>query len=633
MSGIFGIVRRDGAPVGLSPLENMRQAMANWGRDGFGEWSDGCAALGQARTWSTPESRSEALPLHDQTAGWVLSAAARLDNREGLLAEVACRDGTGRHEALSDDDLLLAAFRRWGARSPARLLGDWSFAAWHPAQRELFLARDQYGHTALYYYADERTFAFASSHLAILALRLVAIELDELHLAQYLISWQAYHGQRAAYSPIRRLPPAHVLTVTADRIDVRPYWGMEEPSQLRLPRRSDYAEAFRDVFDAAVRSRLRSCGPIAATLSGGLDSGSVASTAARLLGQQGARLPAFTAVPIADTAAYVRDGFGDELPLARATATFAGNIDLSATNSHTVSPIEGIRRALDLCGTPVHAAANMFWILDLMEAAQQSGCRVLLTGAMGNATISWHGSPLSQPLAFQLRRLGAKGLAKARLSRALPRVVLVRAARRRLDPEWYRSTAINPTFARRLNLIARRLEDPDSFPRSPLQERLSILMPGRSTLGSLWAEMGARFNQDVRDPTCDLRVIEFTMSVPDWVFIDPDRGLDRWLIRDAMRGRLPDQVRLNRSVGMQAADLVRRLRDCADEVETALDELATGPAGEYVDVPYMRDVWRIVQHEDTPESFRRSVGVLTRGIMGGLYVNALAGGLSPSIAH
>ena len=103
--------------------------------------------------------------------------------------------------------------------------------------------------------------------------------------------------------------------------------------------------------------------------------------------------------------------------------------------------------------------------------------------------------------------------------------------------------------------------------------------------------------------------------------MDPESGLDRLLIRAAMKDRLPDEVRLNRRRGRQAGDLVPRLRASSDEVETALEELARGPAAAYVDVPHIRDVWKMIQAEDTPEAFRSSVTVLTRGIMAGMFVN------------
>jgi asparagine synthase (glutamine-hydrolysing) len=265
----------------------------------------------------------------------------------------------------------------------------------------------------------------------------------------------------------------------------------------------------------------------------------------------------------------------------------------------------------------------MFWILELLETANAQGCGVVLTGQFGNAVTSWWGSVRSQPLAFQLRKLGVGGLAKATLKRTLPRSLLVARWRRMLDPEWIRLTALRPEFAERLRLFERRLEDPGESPRSPLEERFRMLKPGRSLDGTFRAALGAAHQLEMRDPTADLRLVSYMLSVPDEVFIDPRTGTDRWLIREAMRGRLPDAVRLNRRLGVQAADVVPRLRATAGEVEGALEEISNGPAAAYLDIPHMRGTWNTIKRDDTPDAFRKAVTVLTRGIMAGLYVNSL----------
>jgi asparagine synthase (glutamine-hydrolysing) len=307
------------------------------------------------------------------------------------------------------------------------------------------------------------------------------------------------------------------------------------------------------------------------------------------------------------------------------TAEAAENIDLRSVACEGVSPIAAIRQGLAIFGVPVHAAGSMFWLNGLCAQARAHDCGVLLTGQLGNMGISWTGDPLSQPLAYQLRRLGAGGLIKARLRRVLPRRLRAARARARLDPDWYRSSAVHPDFVRRLNLAELRLQDRNAYLSSPRERRLAVLDPGRS-VGAIFAAQGAHFGLDIRDPTGDARLLSFALSVPDWVFTDPETGSDRWLIRESMRDRLPDEVRLNRRRGRQAGDLVPRLRRCTPEVESALDELAAGAATAYLDVEYMRQVWSVVQRDDTPDALRKAVTVLTRGIMGGLYVNALSRG-------
>ncbi len=626
----------------------MQRALAHWGPDGGGVWLEGCAGLGQALFYSTPESPYERLPCLDAAQGVAFTAAARVDNRAELIRQL---DIGGQPSLVSDGEIVRQAYLRWGGACVERIYGDWAFAAWHRAERKLFLARDHFGNTALYYYADPHVFAFASDRQALLDLNLAPITLDELYLAQILTAWPAYHGERTIHAPFKRLPPAHVLTVTPDRLEVRQYWFLENTPELRLPQREDYVEAFRAVIDEAVRARLRApdfspqplslpgkgdgdahrlteaasgaASGIAVTLSGGLDSSSVTVIAAAMLRSEGKRLAAFTSAPISDPTAYVGKRFGDELPLAQATAQFAGNVDLQPIPAASITPIQGIRRALQIHHEPEHAAGNQYWMLDLLQTARAAGCRILLTGQNGNAAFSWAGSVLSLPLAQQVRELGWRKWLRIRVSRALPRG-LYRAAQR-LRPwqsnAWVRQSALRPDVAARLKLWERRLDDPHTWPpRSPREER-RWLMPGRSLIGALWAETGAALGLDIRDPTADARVLAFSFSVPDRIFRDPQTGLDRWLIRAAMAGRLPDAVRLNRRRGQQAGDLAPRLRACAAEVEMALDEIARGPAAAYVDAPYLRQTWQMVQTRDTPEAFVKAVTVLTRGIAAGLFVN------------
>jgi asparagine synthase (glutamine-hydrolysing) len=268
--------------------------------------------------------------------------------------------------------------------------------------------------------------------------------------------------------------------------------------------------------------------------------------------------------------------------------------------------------------------------LDIEQSAQVRGCNVLLTGARGNGSISWDGDIFSQPWSFIWQQLGWRKLAnvmrqriKDKAKRVLPIDLVAAIRQRRIDPTgWQLGSAIHPEFARRLRVVEQMLCDPNLLPpRSPKERRMRYFMPGRSMSGFYAAELAAEHGLTEQDPTTDARVQAFTLSVPDRIYMDPATGLDRWLIREAMKGRLPDNVRLNRNTGRQAGDLVPRLRTCAAEVEAALDEIARGPAAEYVDVGYMRKEWRMIQTEDTHEAFVKSITVLTRGIMAGLFVN------------
>ncbi|CUS46902.1 MAG: asparagine synthase-related protein [Pseudomonadota bacterium] len=600
MSGIFGIFVRDGAPGRLAALRGAGRLPQ--GRAPV--FSDATAMLSQERPVEG---------IRDGDAA--VATAGRIHNRLEIARALSLDAAM-----VSDHRLFTLAYARWGQGCFSRIHGDWSCACWHPAEQRLVLARDHHGNTGLYYHDAPGIFAFATARRDLLALGLAPVEMDELYLAQMLVSWRAYQGDRTIHGPIRRVPPAHALIITPDRIEVQRYWRLEDTPELRV-RRDEYVEGLREIFDRAVRERLPDRGGVAATLSGGLDSGSVAVTAAQMLAGSGRRLAAYTSVPLADPSAYAVGGLGDEYALARDTARAAGTIDLHRIDAASVSPIQAIRDMLDIVLEPQHAAGNFFWLLDLYRTAARAGHGVVLTGQLGNGGISWSGGIGALPWRRQISTLGMAGWARRRVRGMLP-VRIEQGWRGWRNSGDFGGSAIVPDFAGRLRLSERRAADAEEAPYvSPRLERLRMLLPGRSQVGALHAEMGRAAGLSVGDPTGDARVLAFCLSVPDSVFVDPATGQSRWLIREAMKGRLPETVRLNRRMGIQAADLVPRLRACPAEVGDAIDSIAHGPAAGYVDTTRLEAAWRLLRSEDTPQAYSLAVSVLTRGIMAGLFVN------------
>jgi asparagine synthase (glutamine-hydrolysing) len=601
---VLGLLRRDGPPL----IDADRAAV-------YGTVSGDRSS--HESTYAVLIANEAA--VHRTPAGAAFIFEGRIFNRSELIDVL--RPVEGRR--IGDAALAALAYGHFGNAAPQRLIGDWCFVAYDPVHRELFLARDHYGQTSVYYAVSPSHFAFSTSRRVLLDLKLFPVRMDQLYLGQVLMSWPAYHGERTVHQPILRLPPAHLLTVSAKGVRRSCYCRLEEVSERRFAKRLDYIDGFLSVFDRAVRECLPVEGGAAVTLSGGLDSGSVAVTAAKLMGSQH-RLDAYTSVPLLSTAPYITAEtrfFGDEYPLACATAASCANIEVRPVSAEGASPIQTIRDALPILMEPQHAAGNLFWMFEIFRLAKAQGHGVLLTGQMGNAGISWTGDIFSQPLAYQIRQLGLGPWLKRRAKQLSPSMA-VRIVRRLKDSEWRARTALAADFAQHLGLREGKLHAESAAAyRSPRLERQHILKPGRSNLGSFYSAIGTSIGLAITDPTADPRVLEYCLSVPDHIFIDPKTGDDRWLIREAMKGRLPDEVRLNRRRGRQSADLVPRLRASRDEVEAALDECAHGPAATYLDVAHMRRVWDRIQREDNSEVFQLSIAVLTRGIMAGLFVN------------
>lgn len=634
MSAIYGRFNFDGRPVASSELDSMRQAMAYWVSDGNGKWCTDHIGLGHLRRANTPESLGETQPWVCPDSGDVITASARLDNRDELLKALSL-PGSDPTE-FSDSQIILNAYQQWGEACADRLIGDWVCAIWNASERCLFIARDHHGNTGLYYYSDSRSFVFASSLKGLLVLPAVPQHPNPLTIAQVLVSWPV-QGAPTCYEDILRLPPAHAMTVTPQGLTVKRYWDLEQTPELHLKSDDEYLEAFLEVYEEAVRCRLRCSAPIGVTLSGGLDSGSVAALAARELGKRGQRLTAYSSVPIADAEELDTDWFfGDETPFVQATAEMAGNIDISNVQAREVSPVQGVERSLFIHDQPVHATANMYWITALMAQAQAQGLGAMLTGQGGNATVSWSGGPepplVEYAVKFQWGTLGNSLLTPRKMNRRwlwgavkrqIVRPLLAPARSLRAAPEaWREYSAIDVEFARELGLnrrMSRGGHDP-TFSRMNAREiRLLLLQPGGSIGGQIWYEIGGAYGLEARDPTLDPRVVSFCWSLPRSQYVQD--GRERMLIRRAMAGHLPEQVLWNTRKGRQAADLPQRLLSHRSELDEALTRLEQSPlACRYLDLPRMRSDFRSVQQGIDSTSYRKCSSILSRGLMVGLFL-------------
>ena len=126
MSAICGIYHLDHKPLCIDTLGVGMDALADYGADGSDAWCAGAVGLGHQMTYTTPESLFERLPL--KMNNLVITADARLDNRESLcdLLDISHTDrGT-----ITDSQLILYSYGKWGEDCPTHLLGDFAFAIW-----------------------------------------------------------------------------------------------------------------------------------------------------------------------------------------------------------------------------------------------------------------------------------------------------------------------------------------------------------------------------------------------------------------------------------------------------------------------------------------------------------------------
>src|SRR4051812_10394615 len=212
MSAICGVVRFDGGEVSPRCAERMTRAMKHRGADGIETVELGRLALGHCLMRVNREDVHEAQPIVARDA--VLVADLRLDNREELGAALGIADTD--LATLPDSEVLLAAWRRWGADCARHLLGDFAFAVWDRASGTLLLGRDHMGQRVIHYHLGDGFLAFATELGGLFAADDVPRRLNEDELARRLLmSTERVEGEQV-YADLHPLPGGTTLRLGPD---------------------------------------------------------------------------------------------------------------------------------------------------------------------------------------------------------------------------------------------------------------------------------------------------------------------------------------------------------------------------------------------------------------------------------
>jgi len=546
MCGIAGWI---GPGAGIDVLRAMTDAVTHRGPDGEGQAImriDGGTdvALGHRRL-SIIDLAGGTQPMASHDGRFTIVFNGEIYNYIELRAELSAKGAVFRTR--SDTEVIIEAWRFWGEEALTRFRGMFAFALWDEAGKKLVLARDPFGKKPLFISqrnaGGRDTLIFGSEIRAVLAHPHVVPELDIASLHDYL-TWRYVPGPNTFFLGIRKLVPGGVIVWQDGKITERRYWLPPEENPNRAPAPSDPVDAFLEVFDEAVRLRLRADVPLGAFLSGGLDSSAIVATLAHL-----------GASEIRTFSVGFKGDPASELPAAAETANFFGTIhtslELDPSDLTTVLPQLSRHR-----GAPVADTADMPIYLLSVEAAKN--VKVILSGEGSDEMFA--GYP--------------KHLVEAHLGRFAPSGLLSVAGRALLA-----ATAIVPGRARRMTIAARAMRERDFAERmvrwfgaitpeertciwtGPAIGRVPNPIPFHAAPGATPLRRVLHFDQtswlpdnllermdmmtmaasiEARAPFMDVKLAEFAASVPEEWRI---RGrVTKRIVRDALGPRLPEAV-------------------------------------------------------------------------------------------
>lgn len=542
MSGIAGILRFDGGPVDPVDLARMSASIAHRGPDGTTYLVEGPLGLAHLQHRTHPSSLAEHQPLRSPSRRTIGVLDGRIDNRREVIAAL----GSARPPADGGDvALLLAAYERWGRAGFARLVGDLAAVLWDEELRELVCVRDPMAKRPLFYLHDRRrgidALRVASEVPALLAEPAIRRVPNEGMVAELLANRIGTMAE-TVFEGILRVPPAHLLRARPDgSMVVERYWSWDESTARRRDgdrsRDHEHVERLRSVLTTVVTEQLEAIGPVAAELSGGVDSSSIVGLATHVLRERGGD-------PLELFALVLPGSRWDESHHLHAVTDFLG----TTATEHEPHPMGAafydaeLRRTLEPAGPP-----NLAMHHDHVVEAAGRGCRVLLTGQGGDEWFT--GS--AHAIADDLRHLHLRGLRdRAAQDRRLwpARTPLHHLVRDGLLPllgrprtHLPRMDLIPQAFRDRVHLEERLRRDVARGPSLATAQIAGLLDAGGLVHSAEKAEQAfTAWGIERRSPFDDRRVVELALALPDDL---RRRGtVTKWIIREALEGLVPPSV-------------------------------------------------------------------------------------------
>jgi asparagine synthase (glutamine-hydrolysing) len=585
MCGICGIARRDpGFTIDSEALDRMTEVVRYRGPDSRGVHIGPGIGLG-VRRLAINDLETGDQPISNEDGTVTLVCNGEIYNFRELRQQLRARGH--RFRTQSDVEVIVHLYEDEGVDCLHRLRGMFAFALWDARRRRLMLARDRLGIKPLAYALTEDGCYFGSELKSILAAARVDRCMDVQALRD-VFTFGFVVGPKTMFAEIRRLPPGHVLLYEEGAASLRQYWdvpfpaadeGLDEGRTL-----DDWAEEFLAKLQETVRLHLRSDVPVGAWLSPGIDSSTTVSLMSRL-----GSPPAQTYTLAFEDPAYdeVRrsptlDQYpGYQLPNHRTVCTAADFELFPKVLWHCEDPMAGnLAIARWLLAEPASGKLKVVlagegadellggytwyrhnWYSSMAAGVPMSVRRLLLVGGPHTRRWSW------------LRRLllGPDAIGRERYSRLLGS---------QGDDHW---TAI---FSDDVTAELSKAGPPSELPHPPgfdswhsfrqLQYyEMKIRLP--DWIMHMLDRCSMAHSLEVRVPFLDHELVELCAGMPVSLKM---RGLrEKHILREAMRGLLPEQIRRRPKVGLRAPRgpwLMGKLPEFASEALSERSLQATG---------------------------------------------------------
>lgn len=599
MSAIYGYVNLNGDSASQPLLNMMSDEFNFFPFDSHSQLCQKNVAMGYYGLEITSESHNEILPFYDEALGLYFVADAILDNRDNLISTLKLDN------SVPDGRIIFEAYKKWGQDCAKYLLGDFAFVIYEEMTRQLFLVRDHTGNHLLYYTRrGERV--FFSTLINPLVKPFDNKEYSEQYIVEFLAIPSVLHEITPGitiYKNVLYVLPANYILITQSRTTCYIYW---DPKKIKLSTKytkENYIAEFKKLFNEAVQCRLRTNGNIGILLSGGLDSSSVCCVAAEFLRHENKSLYSYTSVPKEKNDA--KNTICDESFLVQEIIKKNANIIASFMPFCESNSISVMDRELQVAEQPYKYIVNSYWLSPMISKIHEDGCKIILTGTVGNSTISYGNIDsilLEHILHFRFLLLYSNLSSYCKCSYKSRKQLFSFIVKNMLKSILgvYDHNICNNVLKQEYRLkynISNKLKSfgLSNRPISRFRKtQLGMLSsPFLNHLNAAASKASMINKVLIRDPTSDKRLVEFCTNLPYELYFDVDMGADRGLVRRAMKGIIPDIILNNLFMrGVQGSDWIERIKNewdnIIDTLTKEIDISTSESIYKYIDIEYLR---------------------------------------------
>jgi asparagine synthase (glutamine-hydrolysing) len=554
LSGFAGVVSTDGAPPDESLLKRMAERLAFRGPDGTHIWKQPGAGFCFTFLRTGPALQCPSQPCSLDGNVWLLGDV-RLDGRGDLRLKLE-QHGEELAGNITDEELVLRVWRRWGEQGLPELLGDYAFALWDAEARRLWCVRDLMGARPFFYAHVGGRLYFGNTLNALRCASEISSDLDLHFIGDFLLEGWCLYPTRTAFRDITRLAAGHVVKYSCEELNVRRFAALPIEEPLRLKREEEYVERFRELLEQAVADRLPR-GPTAIFMSGGLDSTSVAAIAVNMAWRHSwpLALRAFTI----DCSGLFDDREG---VLASLAARHIG-IAVEIMDGSSCVPFAGWA---DPCQHPPEPCHEPFRAAYLEQVASVSRhARVALNGYGGDGILTGQTWPyllyllrdrqivtIAREFGGYIVKNGQVPPLRSGFLNLLRR--WINRANSRAYPEW-----LAPEFEKEVCLRERWVElRQPPVKRHPYHSEAYAILAG-PYWASMYESEDAAFSfrpVELRAPLLDSRILKFLLRTPPVPLC-----INKDLLRRAVRELLPEQILGRRKTPLAGDPLLLHLKD------------------------------------------------------------------------